>query len=69
MTTALILNIAFSAVVLIALIAHLVRHIATQHRDRGVTIVSRADRYRWERSGPGRPQVARRQQRDEAWSA
>jgi hypothetical protein len=68
MTTALILNIAFSAVVFIALIAHLVRHIATQHRDRGVTIVSGARHHRPERARPARPQIAW-QSRGQTWPA
>jgi hypothetical protein len=58
MTIALILNIAFSAVVFVALMVHLVHHIATQHRDRGVTIVS-GDRRRGQAdTRPTRPQIA-----------
>jgi hypothetical protein len=55
MTTALILNLVLSALVLIPLLAHIVRAIATQHHDRGVTLVSGQPRYRWVRTRPERP--------------
>jgi hypothetical protein len=61
MTIALILNIAFSAVVFVALIAHIVHSIRTQHHDRGVTLVSGQRRHRWEWTRADRPQRARPQ--------
>jgi len=61
MTTAIILNIVFSALVLIALLVHVVRAIVTQHHDRGVTLVSGARRHRWVWTRPARPASERRQ--------
>jgi hypothetical protein len=58
MTIALILNIVFSAGVLTVLLGAFVWSIATQHRDRGLTLVSGPRRHRWTWSQSGRPQVA-----------
>ena len=75
MTTALILNIALSGLVFAAIIGKLVWSIATQHHDRGVTVVSRPRRDRWAfprptRVGPAdpRPQTALGS-RGQAWPA
>jgi hypothetical protein len=55
MTTAIILNIVLSALVLIPLLVHIVRAIVTQHHDRGVTLVSGARRHRWVWTRPALP--------------
>jgi hypothetical protein len=60
MTTAIILNIVFSALVLIALLVHIIRAIVTQHHDRGVTLVSGEKRHRWVWTRPTRPGSERR---------
>jgi hypothetical protein len=46
MTTALILNLIFAAVVLVAIVGGLTWAMATQPRDRGVTLVRRSRRHR-----------------------
>jgi hypothetical protein len=65
MTTALILNIVFSAAVFAGVFARLVWSIATQHRDRAHVFVSDPRRAR---PRAARPQVARTY-RGQPWPA
>jgi hypothetical protein len=61
MSTALILNIAFSAVVFAVVVGRIALAIANQHDDRGVTLVSRQRGHRlaFRRAAQPRPQPAR----------
>lgn len=56
MTTAVILNIAFSIPILAAIVGSVVWAIVTNHRDHGVTLVSGQRRRHWAWSGQ-RPRV------------